>query len=93
MLARILCTGLTGNGIVDIFQQSVLSQGRKAGFGKETDHFFQGEVTENHYFDENKRFLLNLCFYKTLNNSTGMKRCHLVRTAGTLKQIFANRMF
>lgn len=43
-LARLLCTGLTGNGfgIVDIFQQSVLPQWRKAVFRKGTDCFFGG---------------------------------------------------
>lgn len=55
--------------------------------------FFSGWSYQGALFWWNKRFLLNLCFYKTLNNSTDMKRCHLVRPAGTLKQIFANRMF
>lgn len=77
----------------DIFQQSVLPQWRKAVFRKGTDWFLGYEVTKNHHFDENERFLLNLCFYKTLNNPTDVKHCHFVRTAGTLKQIFAKRMF
>lgn len=35
------------------------------------------------------KFLLNLCFYKTPNNSVEVKYCDLVKTAGMLKQIFA----
>lgn len=36
-----------------------------------------------------QKFLLNLCFYKTLNNSMEVKHCDLSKIAGMLNQIFA----
>jgi len=66
----------------------------KASYGQ-TDNLFSGKLLKITFLMKIKdyifsqKFLLNLCFYKTPNNSMEVKHCDLVTIEDMLKHIFA----